>query len=271
MRYARIEENAMDSPKFIAIGDRAWRLWCEGTVYCQRQLSDGLIPVKALRGFRYYSKAAMRELLAVNVPERGPLWHVEGDFVRVHDYLDWNDERQKVLASRKAGKERLDRWKEKRDEKRGVTRQFETQNETRFTPPRDTHAKQNGTEQNNPPEKPPEGSVTPARASRGVGSGVMAGALPRDHVRHAHCGRKCVPEFLHAEFVAGVGGADPDATVRQFYRDVLDSIPDDQPIGDDPVRFWRLQFAARFGTATGTSRTAGNRAAAAAFVGTGER
>src|SRR5881628_963390 len=79
MRYMRVEENAMDSPKFIAIGDRAWRLWCEGGTYCQKHLTDGLIPLKALRGFRYYSKSAVQELLAVNVPEKGPLWHLRAN------------------------------------------------------------------------------------------------------------------------------------------------------------------------------------------------
>src|SRR4051812_11572342 len=121
MRYMRVEENAMDSPKFIAIGDHAWRLWCEGGTYCQKHLTDGLIPLKALRGFRYYSKSAVQELLAVNVPEKGPLWHLEGESVRVHDYLDWNDTREKVLANRKAGKDRLERWRKEQAEKRGPT------------------------------------------------------------------------------------------------------------------------------------------------------
>jgi hypothetical protein len=144
VRYMRVEENAMDSPKFIAIGDRAWRLWCEGGTYCQKHLTDGLIPLKALRGFRYYSKAAFAELCAVNVPEKGPLWHLDGESVRVHDYLDWNDTREKVLANRKAGKDRLERWRKEQAAKRGPT----PPHETRYETPRDVASKRNGTEQN---------------------------------------------------------------------------------------------------------------------------
>jgi hypothetical protein len=88
------------------------------------------------------------------------------------------------------------------------------------------------------PEGGPGETAAP-RPSRGIGSGVMAGSLPRDHVRHAFCGRKCVPDFLHGEFKQSVGGADPDATVRLFYAEVMASIPADQPIGEEPLKFWR--------------------------------
>lgn len=272
MRFARIEENAMDAPKFIAISDRAWRLWCEGIAYCQRQLSDGRIPVKAMRGFRYYSKAALQELVSVNVPDKGPLWHLDGEAVLVHDYLDWNDSREKVLANRKAGKDRLERWRaEQEKKKRCVTPGNVTPLQTAFTTPCDVPSKRNGTEQNNPPERAPEERVTPARASRGIGAGVMGGSLPREHLRHAYCGRKCVPDFLHGEFVQSVGGADPEAAVRQFYDDVLSAIPEDQPIGDEPVKFWRAQFSARYGSVAPTGKTAGNQAAAERFIARGRR
>ncbi len=99
-----------------------------------------------------------------------------------------------------------------------------------------------------------------------MGAGVMAGSLPREHLRHAFCGRKCAPDFLHGEFVQSVGGADPEATVRQFYADALDAIPDDVPIGDEPIKFWRTQFAARFGSAAPAGKTSGNRAAGARWL-----
>lgn len=143
MRFWRVEENAMDNPKFIAISTKAWRLWCEGNAYCQKSLTDGAIPVKAAKGFRYYSRAALRELLTVHVPEKGPLWHEDGPFYRVHDYLDWNEPREKVIANRKAGKERLDRWRAGQAAKRGET----PLPETRYETPCDVPSKQNRTEQ----------------------------------------------------------------------------------------------------------------------------
>lgn len=90
-----------------------------------------------------------------------------------------------------------------------------------------------------------------ARAPRGhTGSGPLGGSLPREHLKHAWCGnfRKCVPEFLHGEFVRAVGGdsAVADATVRAFYERTMAAIPDEQPIGDETTKFWRPRFAAAF-------------------------
>jgi hypothetical protein len=86
----------------------------------------------------------------------------------------------------------------------------------------------------------------------GLGSGVMAGALPREHLRHSFCGRVCVPDFLHGEFRQKLGG-DPDNAVHRlkaFYELTLSEIPDETPIGDDPIKFWRAHFAAAFGSVT---------------------
>jgi hypothetical protein len=120
------------------------------------------------------------------------------------------------------------------------------------------------------PSPAPSPAPAPSHGGgRGLGAGVMAGDLPRDHRQHAHCGRVCVPSFLHGEFVRRIGGDDSDAAVRQFYRDVLERIPDSQPIGDEPVKFWRGQFQARFGSQAPSppGKTSGNRAAAEAFLG----
>lgn len=93
----------------------------------------------------------------------------------------------------------------------------------------------------------PDGAA-PTRAS-GTGAGVMAGTLPRDHLRHAFCGRVCVPDFLHAEFTGKLTG-DPHelstaaARLREWYAATLAAIPKGRAIGDEPIRFWRAQFAA---------------------------
>lgn len=147
MRYARIEENAMDHPKFIAINAGAWRMWCEGNTYCQRQLTDGFIPATAVKGFRYYSAGALKQLLEALVPSKGPLWErVEGGY-RMHDYLDWNDAAAKVLKARKDAKDRLDRWKAERDKKLHVTPLSETHFKTPHDTASDVPSKRNGTEQ----------------------------------------------------------------------------------------------------------------------------
>lgn len=107
MPWVRIDENAMDHPKFLALSDGAWRLWCEGQAYCQKHLTDGLVLVSALRGFRYYSSSRVKSLTAVQVPGKSSCWHLDSDGnYRVHDFLDWNDSREEVLFSRECGKRR---------------------------------------------------------------------------------------------------------------------------------------------------------------------
>lgn len=71
------------------------------------------------------------------------------------------------------------------------------------------------------------------------------------HNGHAWCGRKCVPGFLHAEFLESIGGepATAEARVRAFYAAVALSIPAEAAIPDAPLVFWRQQFAMRFGAA----------------------
>lgn len=112
--WLRIDENAMDHPKFIALSAHAWRLWCEGCAYCQKHLTDGLIGPLALKGFRYYSPAALKLLLATLVPGKSPCWYQDaaGNIV-VHDYLDYNDSREEVLKARDDAKKRRDKYNQR--------------------------------------------------------------------------------------------------------------------------------------------------------------
>lgn len=78
---------------------------------------------------------------------------------------------------------------------------------------------------------------------------ALAGKLPRDHVKHGWCSSrgKCVPEFLHEEFIRSVGGERKSADQRlcAFYA-AVEAGWAPGPIGDDPLRLWRKEFAAKF-------------------------
>jgi len=114
MPWVRIDENAMDHPKFLALSDGAWRLWCEGQAYCQKHLTNGHIPTAALKGFRYYSLARLKNLLAEHVPGKGPCWHDgAADGYVVHDYLDWNDSRAEVQQARANARDRTRRFRDR--------------------------------------------------------------------------------------------------------------------------------------------------------------
>lgn len=79
---------------------------------------------------------------------------------------------------------------------------------------------------------------------------VVAPRRDPDHVAHSWCGRICVPRFLHKQFRDALGGpvSKRASRLRTFYAETLAAIPAVQPIGDEPVKFWRGAFAARFTT-----------------------
>lgn len=116
-----------------------------------------------------------------------------------------------------------------------------------------------------------EGGVgeTAIRPARGMGAGVMAGALPRDHfLCRQPCERVCLSEKQHAILRARHGGSDAD--LDAFYAEVRARLDPGVPIGEKPWNFWDNQFAARFGSAPAVGKTAGNIGAAARFVARGD-
>lgn len=127
--WVRIDENAIDHPKFLALSDGAWRLWCEGQAYCQKHLTNGLINSAALKRFRYYSAARVKNLTATLVEGRGPCWHqLESGDINVHDYLDWNDSASEVLKARSDARERKRRYHDRNAVPNGVQNASETAN-----------------------------------------------------------------------------------------------------------------------------------------------
>jgi hypothetical protein len=65
--------------------------------------------------------------------------------------------------------------------------------------------------------------------------------------------RGCVPQDLHADLVAKLGG-DPEAATQRlltFYTEVARSWPDDAPIAGSDWDFWRSRFAETFGPPRG--------------------
>jgi hypothetical protein len=84
---------------------------------------------------------------------------------------------------------------------------------------------------------------------------VVAPRRDPDHAAHAWCGRVCVAKFLHKQLKQALGGPVTRRAqrMRAFYAETLDAWPSARPIGDEPVKFWRKAFAARFGHAAAAS------------------
>lgn len=108
MPWVRIDEHALGHVKIGALSHGAFRLWVEGLTYCQRYLTDGAISSKALRGFKYSNKARICELVS-GFDGRAPLWVTTDDGFMVHDYLQWNEPRDRVLEKRESAKARMAR------------------------------------------------------------------------------------------------------------------------------------------------------------------
>lgn len=101
MPWLRIDDRAMNHPKIAGLPDGAFRLWVEGLAYCQTFLTDGVIPVTAFKGLRAFSPKRRDVLLAAG------LWDAADSGVTVHDYLQWNESKEVVLANRDSGKRRV--------------------------------------------------------------------------------------------------------------------------------------------------------------------
>ncbi len=118
MAWVKLHDGAMQDLKVSKLSDSAFRLWIRGLCYCQTALTDGLIPREALRDMGAKRKD-VDELSSVTVPGRHALWEtIDGFGFKVHDYLDWNDSRDKVTFRKQKAKERKDKWE--RDQRNGV-------------------------------------------------------------------------------------------------------------------------------------------------------
>jgi len=118
MAWVRLHDGAMQDIKVSRLSDSAFRLWIRGLCYCQTALTDGLIPHEALRDMGAKRKD-VDELAEQQVEGRPPLWERIDRFgFKVHDYLDWNDSREKVQSRKSAAKSRKDAYENKRRSER---------------------------------------------------------------------------------------------------------------------------------------------------------
>ena len=121
MPWARLDDQMNDDAKLRALSDGAFRLWVSGLIFCQKNLTDGFIPAHEVDCFAVRQKnraPLVAELCASLVPGKGPLWHKVETGYQMHDYLDWNDTRDKVLTDRKKAEDRQSRFKDRRRFKR---------------------------------------------------------------------------------------------------------------------------------------------------------
>ena len=109
MTWVTFDDGFPDHRKVSALSDSAFRLHVAGICHCNKHLSDGLVDAEDVpRLVRRFRRQALNELV-----ERG-LWVEVGTEAGVaaysiHDFLDWNLSREKVLARREKAASRMRR------------------------------------------------------------------------------------------------------------------------------------------------------------------
>lgn len=117
MTWARFDDATPEHPKIIAAGGDAGWLHFAAVCYCNRHLTDGVIPkgvVSRLTDRKNPTKLA-RKLVEVG------LWTEHADGYAIHDYLDYQTSREKVLNDRAASAERQRKGRERRASTTPVT------------------------------------------------------------------------------------------------------------------------------------------------------
>lgn len=248
MPFGRLHEEAAGDAKLLALTDAAWRMWGMGLVYCQRNLTDGFIPDYAIEtfGVRAPNKTTVAdELCRPQVHGRAPLWEkVEGGY-QVHDYLQWNDSRAKILAGRQEAKSRMRRSRtEHPTEQSG---EHPPEHSTEHHIEHTTEPVVRGSECTDR-----EGS----RSSQQRSGAFEAGSLPRHHLKHAYCDSthsRCVPQQVHDKLTNqlapkhGGNRSQASSALLAWYPTVLKALPADAVMGDE-FKFWQPRFDAAFAT-----------------------
>jgi hypothetical protein len=250
----------MRHPKFLALNGNAIGLWHEGKDYCADHNTDGLIPLYALKTFRFAGKKTIA-LLATSIGLKddgtryAPLWETHDVGYKMHDYLDHNDCREAIIARM-----------EKADEHRLLDRRRKAQyrlqqEERRKTDARLSHDLSTGTNAGQDAltstESPrPTTTTTTTATSTPTSVGVARARTaplvtpPREHRSIAfetEIGVH-VPRFLHdREFRPRLMNADAltesqaDTRLMAWYRETELRFAGKR-IGDKPPDFWRARF-----------------------------
>lgn len=110
--WVKIDDGAAEHPKVQALSNGAFRVWFAGLCYCNRRLSDGHIEEPVAAGLAFQAdrsrwEALLEELCTAPEGFASSLWEKTPTGYRVHDYLDYQPTRKKVLAERAAARRRM--------------------------------------------------------------------------------------------------------------------------------------------------------------------
>lgn len=108
MTWVKLDDGFMRHRKIRSLSHKALALHISGLCHCAAQLTDGRIErddVPMLLAEAKVTKAALTELVAVGI------WLDLGDHFLIHDYLEYQEPRAKVL-------QRREKWAKKKKSQR---------------------------------------------------------------------------------------------------------------------------------------------------------
>lgn len=261
MPFGRLHEEAAGDSKIHGLSNAAFRMWAMGLIYCQKNLTDGFIPAGAIHFWHVRAGSLSKvadELCTSTVPGKAPLWSKTTDGYQIHDYLQWNDSKVDILKMRAEAKIRIARFRQRHRSEQGALQPSEQ-------PPLQ-NALHNGVQNAHDVvrvrgtwEDPAKKDDLPRTGARDRPAGVFAGALPREHLKHAACDdtlSRCVPQAVHDKLVnklAPKHGGDRDgaqAALQGWYPVVWASLPANFVIGEE-FKFWQARFDEAFASKGG--------------------
>lgn len=256
MPWVKLDDHFADHPKLAAID--AWErplavfLHIMALCWCNRHLTDGFVPKAAVErlapelvDYDYERGNISPTLIASKLVACG-LWEENQAFYIIHDYLEYQPSREEVLALRET--------RSQAGRKGGLSKSQAKAKQNASNVLSKTPSKIEAKVYPGPdPDPDLIDRVKNTRSTRAREDFPTVPLSGRSHHRsHAHCGRVCVPAFLHDEFRRALpGDADAnDRPVRDWYLTVEDAWAQ-KAIGDDALVFWRARFAEWQGTTKG--------------------
>jgi hypothetical protein len=104
MAWVKVDDGFPNNAKVEPLSDRAFRLHVAGMCYSARNLTDGILSPRSVTILRAETKATNKH--AAELISAG-LWDVIDDGYSIHDYLEYNPTREKVLAERVKARQRM--------------------------------------------------------------------------------------------------------------------------------------------------------------------
>ncbi len=102
--WVKLDDDFFENPKTGPLSKSAKLLYLAGLTYCAKSLTDGRIDARGVKVVRALAEASAKTVAELEAAGR---WEKNGNGYIVHDYLDYNPPAAKVLAQRKAARERM--------------------------------------------------------------------------------------------------------------------------------------------------------------------